>query len=538
MLGPTCTPEWTLIGASEDSFNPKLTQFTAQLPCQMLDTNNYVVFGNFQPVFGTTNTTSSILIPGFEEDYVLLSIFALDINGNAFFESWQLLFGSVDMPVLVLGVDGNPASGVTVQANATTYVSVGQSGTTDSSGMVTFTNLIETTIGLVARDAQNQIGVDGIAATPLLVTMHLIPYNTPSNITNFGFANGTQGWSGGTLVSVVDKRDNGIGLDVSTNSQYDLQTVSATFKTFPFTETAYIRYMFQTDEVPGGYFGTQFNDYFVIIIRDDIGDYTTYENSMNGLGIGAFDSDGATQWYTLTLDVVNAKSVQFDVGVSNVVDNLYQSQVIIDKVGDLTCDGCGDCSTCPGDPMCQDVCQNPPSQSCAFYRNCVEATDHCGPGGYPLAFGEKNCNKFQNNLLQFSATGQTWIWATALCLQQALVPVATSACDASTACSIIQQAAFDSHPACYVNSGFCSLEPSDYIAVITTVGGDLFSLEALKEIALTAAGCVENIISGIESQIQSLAAEVVTGVEQAAVNAAEIIALTIARKFFQSLLPQ
>jgi hypothetical protein len=506
----------------------------------MLDVNNYVVFANWQPVMGTTNTSSEITIPqpipGLSTDYIFLSIFALDINGNAFFESFQLLFGNIHMSVLILGVDGNPAVGVEVQANATTYAGVGQAGTTNSSGMITFTNLTGTTIGLVARGAQNEIGVDGLSPVPL-VTINLLPYNAASNFTNLGFVNGTNGWSAGTLVPIVEKRGNGVGLDVSTDFQYNLQTTSATFKTFPSSKTAYIRYMFQTDEFPGGYFGSIFNDYFVIVIRDDIGGYKTYQNSMNSLGFGAFTAGGATQWYTLELDTAGTSSVEFDVGVSNVVDNLYQSQIIIDKIGFQPCDGCGDCVTCPGAPMCQDVCQNPPPMTCSFYSTCAEATAHCGAGGYPLRHGQKNCNKFQNNLAHFSTAGQNWIWATMSCLQIALVPVVTSVCDTDTACQAIQSAAFASHAKCYVDSGFCSLPASDFVAVITTVGGDLANLDALKQIGSTLEGCVDNIIASIKTEIVKIISELPTNIEQAAINAAKALSFEITQKFFQDLLP-
>ena len=299
----------------------------------------------------TTNTSNSITFPGgFADIYVQLAIFALDINGNPFLDSFDLYFGLITMPVLVLGVDGNPAAGVFVQANATTYIDVGQSGYTDSAGMITFTNVIASIIGLIARDIENEIGVDGIAATESLVTLSLMPFNMPSTITNLDFSNGTAGWIGpGTITPRIAKRDN--DLVVSTGDFFNLQTESYTFVNYPFTQTVYIRYKFQTDEVPGGYFGTQSNDYYSIIIRSNTGGYATVTNSMNGLGIGAFDAPGATQWYVFSFDTDGATVTQFDVGVSNVVDNLLPSEVVIDMIGDLTCDECGNCANCPGDPM-------------------------------------------------------------------------------------------------------------------------------------------------------------------------------------------
>src|SRR5438046_10723614 len=48
----------------------------------------------------------------------------------------------------------------------------------------------------------------------------------------------------------------------------------------------------------------------------------------------------------------NTKTVEYNVGVSNVADNLLDSSVIVDKAGDLQCDGCGDCTSCLSGPMC------------------------------------------------------------------------------------------------------------------------------------------------------------------------------------------
>jgi hypothetical protein len=50
---------------------------------------------------------------------------------------------------------------------------------------------------------------------------------------------------------------------------------------------------------------------------------------------------------TLELAVEGTNAVQFDLGVSNVADALYQSEALVDKIGNLTCDKCGYRSTCP-----------------------------------------------------------------------------------------------------------------------------------------------------------------------------------------------
>jgi hypothetical protein len=133
------------------------------------------------------------------------------------------------------------------------------------------------------------------------------------------------------------------------------------------------------------------------------------------------------------------------------------------------------CSTC-----------KPSGDTCSFY-NCVESRYSCGPEGYPLGYGLKYCNGFQENLSSFSSKGVAWVKATRLCLQQSLVK---SNCASS--CDSLKSVAFDSHASCYVDSGVCTLSPSDWLAIEKTVGfTTLFgSWDALKEVIETASGCV------------------------------------------------
>lgn len=529
------------MGVSENDFNPQLVPFSVNLTCTLLDVNNYTVllpvsnnpiYAIGAPLTGTTNTSTSIGMPGFGAGYVSIVIVAMDLSGNSIIQSFQLLFGFVSMPVLVLDETGSPASGVSVVANATVYPGINQVGTTDTNGMVTFTNLALTTIGLTARTADNKIGVNGVAATVVTVPIHLLPFGAASNTTSFDISNGTAGWTGGVNEQlVVSKRDT--ALSVSTNGQYTIQMASSYPTVYPFTKTVYIKYKFQTDEVPGGYFGTEYNDYYVITIRTDTGSYTAVTHSMNELGIGAFDSAGNTDWYTLFLSTpTNTKWVEFDVGVSNVVDNLLDSQIIVDKLGDLTCQTCGDCTTCPGNPLCQPICQNPPLQSCAYYLSCSEAFLQCAPSDYPIAYGEKNCLKFQNNLAIFSAAGQSFIWATMHCLQLALV--ATTTCDST--CDSLNAAAFASHPQCYIQGGFCGLSITDKAKVVWTVGFDLFTQQTLQQVIQTGAGCGKQILDDAEAAIQALVSQAVSDVAHAAAYLAQAAALRIIKAFFQNLI--
>lgn len=170
------------------------------------------------------------------------------------------------MPVLVLDENGSPAAGVSVEADATQFPGIYQIGTTDASGLVTFINVALTSIGFTARTADKKIGVNGLAATTATTILNLLTFGPASNVTDFAVSNGTTGWTGVVfnVQLAITKRDT--VLVVATRGQYDLQTGKANPKIYPFTKNVYIKFKFQTEEVPDGYFGTQFNDYFIVTI--------------------------------------------------------------------------------------------------------------------------------------------------------------------------------------------------------------------------------------------------------------------------------
>jgi len=537
---PTCAPLFSLEGASENAFNPANVPFSLSLSCGTLDTANYTVFANDETgteafgtlVEGTTATEKSITIPGFGPGKMSITLAAVDTAGTPILQSFSLLFGSITMPVLILDEKGAPVSGLLVKADATVHPGIIQNGTTDSTGIVTFTNLAPTTIGLFTQTSDNKIGVNGVAATASTVTIHLIPFLPASDTTDFNTSNGITGWTGGTTQDMpVTKRD--LALVVATNGAYGLQMAHAEPKVYPFTKSVFIKYKFQTVEVPGGYFGTQYNDYFIISIRSNTGSSAAISRSMNELGLGAFDAAGATDWYTLILPTEESTEwVDFNIGVSNVADNLLDSQVIVDKIGDLTCDQCGSCETCPGDPMCQATCKEPPLRSCAFYSECAEATLHCGGGGYPLRYGQKNCLAFQSDLDKYSAAGQTFIWNTMHCLQLAL----RDAINCDSTCDQVNDAAFDSHPTCYVNSGFCDLPPEDWWQLIKTVNTDLVGTKSIKQIVQTGSACAGQMVVKIDAAIVAYLEQAASDIANAVVHLAKAAVMRVLKKLVQDLL--
>ena len=75
------------------------------------------------------------------------------------------------------------------------------------------------------------------------------------------------------------------------------RSASYTFTTEPGTTAVRIRYRFITSEIPAGYYGSRYNDYFRISIRSQFGGIVVNEmNSMNGLGRAAFNVAGETNW--------------------------------------------------------------------------------------------------------------------------------------------------------------------------------------------------------------------------------------------------
>ncbi|GIJ56910.1 hypothetical protein [Virgisporangium aurantiacum] len=108
------------------------------------------------------------------------------------------------------------------------------------------------------------------------------------------------------------------------------QRVFRTFRTVPGQTDVRLRYRFITSEVPFGFFGTEFDDYFAVSVRTS-GGVAREINSMNGLGLAQFDyPSGSTAWRDVVLPVnPNGEVVQVDLTVANVADAFYNSAVVV-----------------------------------------------------------------------------------------------------------------------------------------------------------------------------------------------------------------
>ncbi|CAG8513571.1 7076_t:CDS:2 [Acaulospora morrowiae] len=118
-------------------------------------------------------------------------------------------------------------------------------------------------------------------------------------------------------------------------------------------------------------------------------------------------------------------------------------------------------------PTIASYCDNPVPNTCNFYMNCLEEKFHCGPKGYPINYGKKNCEKFITSINKFSPAGKKWVTNVMLCLQRALV---SSYDNNKTTCTDIYNTAFDSHAPCYITSGICILPPTDWEVLFETIG--------------------------------------------------------------------
>ncbi len=129
--------------------------------------------------------------------------------------------------------------------------------------------------------------------------------------------------------------------------------------------------------------------------------------------------------------------------------------------------------------------------SCDYYL-CKEAAEEpraCGPTGYYTAYGFKYCDRLtQVARPSMSLAGQAWVDKTRRCLMEA---IETDIGDDYN-CTQIQVAALDSHPACYVDSGFCSLSFSDQWTLFLTIdSGDL----ALQDVLTAGVACFADLFS-------------------------------------------
>ena len=339
--------KWTLNGADFD------TEWLADF---VLTVNGYRVPTSSLTADAHTLTAGITLADGRND----VSLKAYDTVGRPLYYHATLWAGSYSFTVRLVNPDGTT---FTTQTNVVAALSDDPSVTEQAittTGTVTFTNFPGRTILIKARGLGNEIGTAGIVGYQGSTTIKMVGFNAPSTVSNNDFSLGTAGWviGPGTPVWIIPHTEAISGFATarlaSTTSKLRSQSivdqdmmlgtsgmgersVSRTFTTEQDTTAVKIRYRFVTSEVPGGYCGQQWNDYFRVAIRSQQGGgYVSEANSMNGLGCGAFNAAGETDWREITL-VVDKKgdTIQVDAAVANVGDGLFDSQVVIDFVQEI-----------------------------------------------------------------------------------------------------------------------------------------------------------------------------------------------------------
>jgi hypothetical protein len=293
----------------------------------------------------------------------------------------ELVAGTENLAVTVLGIGGQPVANATVRASLSSDDRFGVSAVSDASGIARFVNVPRRTVFVAATGPAKESAALGVRGDSGAVTLQFKPFPTLSPIANNDISKGTEGWEiKGGVVTVVDHvPESGAGVAASaTSSGYEgvpttmernepasagpapddpaaggvrllaetdqdlvLRTsgqgevgMTRAFEPAKGTKIVKVRYRFITSEVPGGYYGSQYDDYFRITIRTKGGVIATEQKSMNQLGLGAFDfASGATAWREVQVPVKDGEqAVGIEVAVANVADGLYDSSVVVDKI--------------------------------------------------------------------------------------------------------------------------------------------------------------------------------------------------------------
>lgn len=183
----------------QGGYNAAETPFSAHITCGTLNQTYVRVYKDgaaYPDSYYTVSDTSITFTNGLAPGHATLVLMALDSNGYPYVTGFDLLFGSIILPVVLNDKDGNPVPNALIEANSTANNGFTQRLTTDSNGRVAFINLPPLTIGLTAYTPDNGIAVAGVYAGDGPVTMTVIPFNIPAENANYDFSSGLDGWTG------------------------------------------------------------------------------------------------------------------------------------------------------------------------------------------------------------------------------------------------------------------------------------------------------------------------------------------------------
>jgi hypothetical protein len=341
--------------------------------------DDVVYFRNGEPVLGGSATLdgdrltlAGALNPGRND----LLVFARDDQGLVLASEATFWVGAAPLEVTVVDAGGVPVNDAVVTATLVddqTMVFV-----QDAPLGTTIFDVPPVTVVLTAVAPGGRFGTAAGLGSDGFIDVQVSEIGTPSPIDNNDFSLGTQGWeldadgdalspatliahvpgplafstaidaSGGTraerhtaVTAASSTREiapssDGTNVDLSLSTFGEgTQSLRRIFETDANTSHVLVRFRFVTSEVPGGYFGSEFNDAYSVNVRSLFGGgLVVFEsNSMNGLGLSAFDDGGATAWREVSLPVApDGDVVEVDVSVTNVGDADFDSQVVVDLV--------------------------------------------------------------------------------------------------------------------------------------------------------------------------------------------------------------
>lgn len=363
-----------VFGVNESGLNPLGSTIRLQLVGSKFSSNGFgyelKVNGVSVPFTAPATETDTLDVPvALGEGKNEIDLKAYEDNGRPVFYRRTLYAGGNTLRVRVVDDAGalvTTTGTVTLSLSDAPAIRVNGSPT---GGEAVIENVPSRTIILDARMSDGTSGVGGGFGADGVITVRVAGLGVVSATKNQDFSQGLAGWTvSGPSVTIVphvegtsgtasrslrqplerNAENNRLlqewwrtprGRDIPDN---DLQVVTAgegfvsaytTFNTEPGTEVVTVRYRFITSEVPGGYFGTEYNDIYSITLASRAGGTRGDNNTMNGLGLAAFDANGATEWKTVSVATDPAgDTVRINPAVSNVGDSAFDSMLVVDFV--------------------------------------------------------------------------------------------------------------------------------------------------------------------------------------------------------------
>lgn len=322
-----------ITGAKTATFNPLTTPvgftITGDRFSRAAGDVQVTLNGSVVPAARITVTATRITLQGvLREGRNVVEAKAYGASGAPLFFGTTVWAGSRTLRVAIVDDAGKPVrSPVSVKALLGDDQSV-FSAATSKAGVVVLTNVPDRTILLqaVAGSRLGFLGVTGAAGT---ATVRLQSFNPgkPAAATALQAAAAAgmiaapvapAAAAAGEPSTIVYARSIATGGEGETTDEHAFRTQSG-------VTAVRVRYRFTTSEVPGGYFGSRYNDYYRVVVQTAKGSVVETK-TMNELGLAAFDGGGRTRWREQTLHVdPKGPPVVFRGAVANVGDGEYDS---------------------------------------------------------------------------------------------------------------------------------------------------------------------------------------------------------------------